>query len=177
MPSDYEQHKTATGKFQPMLINILPRKAIREKMKVRGIRPARGVILSVSSIMILLLRCNDVDRNPDQMIMQTVNLINFPENYSPPCKSWLKSANKMSLWRDTRSSSHDTRHVFHQAEAVLGDWLRAEKQQRHRTSQQRIAEFGALHAGVQTGIQPSTSRYTPLECQNWRAERRRRLVS
>ena len=60
-------------------------------------------------------------------------------------------------------------HVFHQTEAVVGDWCRAEKQQRHRTSQQRIAEFGVL--GAQTGTQPRANRYTPLNCQNWRAER------
>ena len=33
-------------------------------MKVRTIRPTRGVILSVLAVMIHLLRCNDVERNP-----------------------------------------------------------------------------------------------------------------
>ena len=35
------------------------------KMKVGGMRPTRGGILSVLAITILLLRCSDVERNPE----------------------------------------------------------------------------------------------------------------
>ena len=49
MPSDYEQHRTATEKPEPISMIILLQKAIRAKIKVREIRPTRGVVLSVLS--------------------------------------------------------------------------------------------------------------------------------
>lgn len=68
MPVSFEQHRITTGKFQPVLMNILLRKAIAARMKVslRTKRMTRGVIglLSVLAVFILLLRCNDVERNP-----------------------------------------------------------------------------------------------------------------
>ena len=52
------------GKIRPIFMNILLLKAILPKMEVRGLRLTRGVILSVLVIIILQLRCNDVERNP-----------------------------------------------------------------------------------------------------------------
>ena len=131
-------------------------------MKVRTIQPTGGVILSVLAVTVLLLRCNDVEKNPgpddqvDKLHVLSRQFQCYMQIMTEVCQQNVAMERQLMLSHNTMTQ--DMSFIKQRLSGVT-EFV---QKKRRRKKQRR----GVLYTGTQTGTQSCSVRSTPQECQN-----------